>query len=88
MVEAREANANHAPSTLIPLNPPSMSFSPLLDCRLQKTGSLYLLISTAFGALWLVAPGKEVLFEPLQKSLKLGNLVCDLLDLRRDHADH
>jgi hypothetical protein len=66
IVITRETNTNHASCALVPFDPPSMTNRPLFTCRLQRTCALYLLIRAALGALGLVTPSEESLFEPLE----------------------
>lgn len=63
-----------------------MSLHALLVCRLQSTSSSYLLIIPALRALRCVTPSEVLFFEPFEKSLKLGDLMFDILDGRWDHT--
>jgi hypothetical protein len=66
IVITRETNTNHASCALVPFDSPSMTNRPLFASRLQRTCALYLLIRATLGALGLVTPSEEPLFEPLE----------------------
>jgi hypothetical protein len=65
IVITRETNTNHASCALVPFDSTGMTNRPLFACRLQRTSALYLLIRATLGALGLVTPSEEPLFEPL-----------------------
>lgn len=81
VVVSWKANGDLASHALVPFNSGSMSLSPFFISWLQRSSPLYLLIRSALGTLWLVAPSEELFLKPLEQGFKLGYLILDVLNL-------